>query len=157
MVVGHPRQIYKKMSQMSTELQHDISSGFLCPDQHKTFEFLFQGGYYCVSIFPELSMNSETTADKIRHEFHIVIYNPNNRQRLADDLGNGAPFCRMLISEGEPLKLNVMISRDSQITNSSNNKVYYKVTLFSFDLKTYYIVSESHQIITTPEVYWMYN
>jgi hypothetical protein len=141
------------MSQMSTEFQHDIGSGFLCADQHKTFEFLFQGGYYCISVFPD---SLETTAAQIRDELHIVVYD-SNKQTLADDLGNGAPFCRMLISEGKPLKLNVMISRDSQVANNSNNKLSYKVTLFGYDLKTYYKVSESRQIITSPELYWMYN
>jgi hypothetical protein len=142
------------ISQMSTEFQCDIGSGFLCPGQHNTFEFLFQGGYYYyVSIFPDVV---ETTAAKIRDEFHIIVYDPNG-QRLADDSGNGAPLCRMLISEGKPLNLKVVILRDSQITNRSNNKVHYKVTLFSYDSRTYDKLSESLHFIPTPEVYWMYN
>ena len=60
---------------MSTEFQHDIGSGFLCPDQHKTFEFLFQGGYYCISVFPD---SLETTAAQIRDELHIIVYDSNN-------------------------------------------------------------------------------
>jgi hypothetical protein len=132
----------------------DIGLGTLFSGQYNTFNFLFEGGYfYYAAIFPDY-MTIVDNKQKIREQFHILVYDPKSGIRLADDSENGAPLCRFSITEGESLNLNVAVSRDIRPSNMSNEEIPYKVKVFGYDLNTYNEIGEKVINISFPEVFW---
>lgn len=135
--------------------ERDIGSGILFPEQYNTFDFLFEGGYfYYVAIFPD-RITIVDNKQKIREQFHILVFDPKSGVRLADDSGNGAPLCRFSITEGEPLHLNVAVSRDAKPLNTTNEKISYKVKVFGYDSNTYNEIGKYVETIAFPEIFWL--